>query len=280
MTYEDIEKSRNRSLIFAGVFILIPIIGIVCCLFAKHLFAALACFILLIAGAICAWFFYKRACNDYRNRRKDIFVRSVLTDIFQSPDYSPMDGVSRNLIRCADMIPMGKKFLGSNLISGWRNGLRFEHSDLIVAERDVDVATPVFSGAWTTVDFDKSFKTTLYVVEKDFPCPRYLGTRMLTDNGRFNSKFRIYSQNEEKMKGILTPYLMQRMMEIVDREQGDFAFGFVGPILHIGVNNGCSILGAYDKVGTDIESAKSEMIRKARVITDIVDSIDMNTACI
>ena len=37
MTYEDIEKSRNRSLIFAGVFILIPIIGIVCCLFATHL---------------------------------------------------------------------------------------------------------------------------------------------------------------------------------------------------------------------------------------------------
>ena len=46
------------------------------------------------------------------------------------------------------------------------------------------------------------------------------------------------------------------------------------------MNNGCSILGAYDNVGTDIESAKSEMIRKARVITDIVDSINMNTACI
>ena len=278
MTYDDIEKSRNKSLIFAGIFVLIPIIGIVCCLFTKNFFAALACFIVLIAGVICGYAFYKRALDDYNIKKRDIFVRDVLDDILQSADYRPEDVVSRNLIRCSNMVPMGKKFFGSNLVSGCRNGFRYEHSDLVVAERDIDIATPVFSGAWTTVDFKKDFKTTLYVMDKNFPCSRYLGTRVLTDNEAFNKKFKIYSQNEDKMKGILTPWFMQRLMSITNEEPGEFLFGFVGPIFHLGINGGVSIVGSYDDKILNKEYIRGEMLRKGRIITDIVDGIDRNTA--
>lgn len=278
MMYEDLEKSRNKSMIFAGVFVLIPMIGVVCCFLTKHLFAVLACCIVLIAGLICGFMFYKKATEEYQKKRKELFAREVLADIFQSPDYRPYNGVSRNLLRCANMIPMGKTFTGSNLISGWRNGLRFEHSDLVVAERDAEVAAPVFSGTWTIVDFNKDFKTALYVVDKNFTSSKYLGTRVLTDNEAFNARFKIYSQSEEKMKEILTPYFMRRIMDITNAEPGQFIFGFVGPIFHIGVNGSESMFGICDKGPFDVEYAKMEILKKAKVITDIVDSIDTDTA--
>ena len=99
--------------------------------------------------------------------------------------------------------------------------------------------------------------------------------KVKTDNEDFNNKFSIRSENEYEAISLLTPSLMDKLLEIEEQINGTVGFAFIGNEIHIALYTheddfDISWLDKYDE--TTVEQNRKAIQR----ITNVFDCLYEN----
>lgn len=290
MSVEELEnlrkKARNNELI--GIIISL-VIGII-------LFCIIHSFIAIIIATIIG-VAITLVCNRKTKRQfilafKETFVLESLKSVFTDLVYEPERGLEPSIIRNTGMMNMGDRYSSNDYISGKYKNIEVNQADIHIEEEyettDEEGNTTrswetIFRGRWMVFDFNKVFKANIQVCQKGFgnSIVNNWGTKIkykkvLMENQIFNSKFKTYAQNEHEAFYILTPSLMERIIDLSNSVYGKLLFCFVDSKLHIGVQNNKDSFehGIYTKI--DEEKIRKEISQDIKLITDFVDKLNLD----
>lgn len=184
----------------------------------------------------------------------------------------------------------GDRYSSNDLITAKYKNVFFRQSDVYVGdvETDSDGHTheyTVFQGRWMIFDFNKDFNWDLQVVSKNFTSASRLGgilsfgkkkTRKVElEDQAFNKAFRVFAQDEHEAFYILTPHIMEALLNLKAQIKSPLMLLFKGGKLHVAVNNGQDAFEGKIFGKFDLEADKARLLNDLKLITDFVDMLSL-----
>ena len=209
-------------------------------------------------------------------------VRSVINSVFDNVFYDPFGRLSDAVIENTDLsFSSFNEISGSDYISGTYNGIGVEMSDVKLEQvtrvhtknGTQETRTTIFEGPWMICDFGKELSADLLLVEREGLGKKFSKSGIKTESEEFNKNFRIESDNEHDAFYILTPHMMEYILQMDEKGQGRTRMRFMrGGKVHIAINSGRN---SFELSGTNVDLAflKSKFESELRYITDIIDEL-------
>ena len=212
----------------------------------------------------------------------DNVVRSVINSVFEGVFYDPFGRLSDAVIENTELgFSSFNEISGSDYISGTYNGIGVEMSDVKLEQvtrvhtknGTQETRTTVFEGPWMICDFGKELSADLLLVEREGLGKKFSKSGIKTESEEFNKNFRIESDNEHDAFYILTPHMMEYILQMDQKGAGRTHMRFMrGGKVHIAINSGKN---SFELNGTNVDLAflKSKFESELRYITDIIDEL-------
>ena len=209
-------------------------------------------------------------------------VRSVINTVFDNVFYDPFGRLSDAVIKNTELgFSSFNEISGSDYISGTYNGIGIEMSDVKLVQVTrvhtkngvQETRTTVFEGPWMICDFGKELSADLLLVERDIIGKKFLKSGIKTESEEFNKNFRIESDNEHDAFYILTPHMMEYILQMDEKGMGKTHMRFMrGGKVHIAISSGRNSF-EMDGMNVDLAFLKSKFEGELRYITDIIDEL-------
>jgi len=137
----------------------------------------------------------------------------------------------------------------------------------------VAVIQLIFWGGFFEFSFPKQFKGRVIVTEEGTFVSNM--QRIKLESIEFNKKFRVYTDNEHNAFYILTPHLLEKIMELEKNNRGNIMMSFANDKLVLGINNNVNTfeMRLWKKID---ESAIQKMEEELNVIKEIVLELKLN----
>jgi len=198
------------------------------------------------------------------------FKTKVLNKIikFISPD---AEYVMHGHISVAELMESGMfresnyEITGNDLIIGRYKGVPFQFCDLTVAvnkriTRENEEPDYALYGQYFVARFNKSFSSPVFIVPKTgikgfftgneaSVYTMYSGEKIKLEDPDFMKMFNVYGEDQIEARYILTPALMERIKELVNRTGGDYYISFY--------NNKITVANNSGKNNFELKSSKS-----------------------
>ena len=270
------KKNKNKItyIIFAVIGVLITIMGTVTT-FVPMMFVGILLAIVFI-------FLTSRISKEMKRYVSDNVVRSVINSVFDGVFYDPFGRLSDAVIENTELgFSSFNEISGSDYISGSYNGIGIEMSDVKLVEVTRvhtkegvrETRTTVFEGPWMICDFGKELSADLLLVERGGIGKKFAMGGIKTESEEFNKNFRIESDNEHDAFYILTPHMMEYILQMDAKGMGRTHMRFMrGGKVHIAISSGRN---SFELSGTNVDLAflKSKFESELRYITDIIDEL-------
>ena len=279
-----LEKYRKRTELWTAVSIAIGVLGFV--LFLVSPFLGFALFAGAIIMNVC---FINGMRKKYSAAFKHVIVEDALKNIFSDVTFYPETGICKEVIEDTEMMSMGNRFYSDDYVSGTYKGIHFEQSDVciqnVTSNGKHTTTVTYFQGRWMIFEFNKKFSCELQVRQKGFNYARKTGGwfkerremyKIELEDEAFNRDFSTYAVDEHEAFYILTPHMMQNIMNLGNSTDGDLLLCFVDNRLHVAVNNGKNAFEppVFSKINFDRESEK--IYDEISVITRFIDEMDLD----
>ena len=240
---------------------------------------------LVLIGVVATGIFVvlrSRISKEMKRCVSDNVVRSVINSVFDGAFYDPFGRLSDSIIENTELgFSSFNEISGSDYISGVYNGLNVEMSDVKLVQvtrvhtKDGvrETRTTVFEGPWMICDFGKELSADLLLVERSGLGKKFSKGGIKTESEEFNKNFLIESDNEHDAFYILTPHMMEYILEMDQKGGGKTHMRFMrGGKVHIAINSGRN---SFELSGTNVDLAflKSKFESELRYITDIIDEL-------
>ncbi len=225
--------------------------------------------------------------SNYEHKLKkyvaDNIVKQALEDVFDVEEYKPFGCIDVNKIKGADFgVGWFDKTHGSDYVRGTYKGLPIEMCDIRLTYVSVDTDehghrtesdVEVFRGFWLTCDFGKELSAELRLWERDTLKKLTGGEGIQTENDKFNKHFQIVSDVEVEAFYILTPHMMEYILEMDKKAKGQthMRFDRDGKV-QIAINTGRDGF----EVGKKVKNAtllRKQFVAEIRQITDMIDEL-------
>ncbi|MEN8127650.1 MAG: DUF3137 domain-containing protein [Planctomycetota bacterium] len=205
-------------------------------------YAPLLCFI-FINGLILKWIW-----RGFRSRFKERIIQKLLHFIDPSLQYHPDRYISEYDFDRSDLFLQSyNRYKGDDLIRGKVGKTDIKCSEICVQDSDGDSTQTIFKGLFTVADFNKDFHgQTLVLPDKAEKFLGRLGKKLQTANPlrhqliqlespEFENKFVVYGSDQIEARYILTPSLMQRILEFKKRNKSKLYLSFSRNKLYIAI---------------------------------------------
>lgn len=217
-----------------------------------------------------------------RTFKNEVLVK-VMRDLLPGTVYSPNSGLDPATVYRTECLKRADRFRSEDLITGDFDGVAFRCSDVVLEEKHVERTkdgyreyyVAFFTGRIFEVTFNKEFEGYLQVLEGGSPISNRPFQKVALESIDFNKKFRTYSTNELSAFLVLTPDIMERMMQLEKENPGRISFSFTGSTLYIALNNNKNTfeLRPFRKIDDSmIEEFKKDFL----VIKDIITLLKLN----
>lgn len=225
--------------------------------------------------------------HEYSEKYKEIFVETELKQTFDHLIYRPFDGISETVIKNTDMMKMSDIYESNDYIEADYNGVHFKQSDVSIKQKVKSSTITLFKGRWMIFDFNKEFKTNMQIIHKGFsnsanpnntifnrPDLKYETIKV--ENEKFNDTYIIRTQDEHNTYYILTPHLMEKMLQITSEMGRQMMFCFIDNQLHIAIYTGTDSFenSAFHKL--DPQKEKESILKDIALITSFVDELNLD----
>lgn len=284
---QSLNRIRTKMLLFMVLCVAVFLLGFL----ALGILSVLG--ILIFIAGIVGFFICLRKYSKIGKQMKELvgstLVRSALEDVFEQVSYDMEGRLPDHIIRNTDMdFPFDfDEIKGSDHIRAVYQGLQIEMSDieLIDVQRHVDSKghveedrTTVFKGIWMICDFGKELSADLLLRERTSKISKF--TRKIfrskdevqTENEAFNEKFVIRSESEHDVFYILTPHMMEYILKMDEKGEGDTYLRFQrGGKVHIAVNSDKDFFEMKGEL--DAERLRARFISEVKYITDLIDEL-------
>jgi len=205
----------------------------------------------------------------------------VLRNVFDEVQYDPLSHISGFDLDRADFKFHYDKIEGSDHVLGKYKGLNIEMSDvkLISISHDKDGHTEentIFEGLWMICDFGKHLVADVQVCERSRLGQLFSKGGIKTENEAFNKQFFIRSSSQEEAFYILTPHMMEYIVQMDAKANARTYLSFLrNGKLHIALHSGKD---SFEIKGfsSDVEKIKGQFEAEIRQITDLIDELRLS----
>lgn len=214
---------------------------------------------------------------------KNKFLKELIQDVFPEANYHPKGGIDINKVYSCNFLKRADRYHTEDLIQGKFDDVEFETCDLKLEERHVrrtKNGTQVyyvtyFLGRFFEFDFPKEFKGQVITTEESLFTLFSGLKRIQLESVDYNKKFKTYTSNEHNAYYILTPHLMEAILELEKNNPGRISISFFGNRLSIAINNSKNTfeLNLFKPVD---ERIFNELERDLLVIKNIVTELKLN----
>ena len=299
VTLEKLENLR-QSICTKFLIITLFAIGIaVALIFIMPIFIPIAFVFWVMASLI----FTASDKQKYSLMYKNYFVTRSLNRIFEDVQYNKR-GIKKDVIESTNMINMGNHFESNDYVEAKYKGVNFCQSDVEVEKETVDSdgnssTITLFQGRWLIFNFNKEFKSNVQVSGKRFGNDSlYVGygdkkyktigdnssiveyqnmrySKVKMESEAFNKMFRVYTQIEHDAFYILTPQIMEKLLNLANLYKGMIKFGFIDNKLHVAINDGRDAFEPASFLKKIDEKKVFERVdRQIKEITSLIDELN------
>ena len=248
---EQQRKALIKKLAIAAVVAVIAGLLIIPVLIARLGNPGLGMFVLIIAGAVFSFFYYFY-CRDFKFGFKMFVVEKLVKFIDENLEYKPGDKIPQSTLMFSKIFTTEpNRYNGGDLVSGKIGQTKIQFSE-INAEYESGsgknrTVTQIFKGLFFVADFNKHFTCTTVVLpdtaEKLFG---WLGQKMQEMNvfrgqlvkledADFEKDFVVYSNDQIQARYILSPSLMERIVQFKAKSKKHIYLSFVGPMVFVAI---------------------------------------------
>ncbi len=219
----------------------------------------------------------RRAYNRFSREFKENYVLQVMAGLpeFRELRYNRESSFTWDELRNAALIRCGDKqyFKGEDMVAGKYGDTYFRMSDVTtqkVVRRDgKNKVEELFDGqvmCFSRFDNRKISDGRLQIFQKEF-LSDLRGWKaeheIQTENEAFNKEFYIYAENEHNAFYILTPQMMERIMEFAAADGGQTALTFWDEKLYVAVKRRSLFDPVVDEA---VEEQKKRILEDANII--------------
>lgn len=221
--------------------------------------------------------------QQLKNNFKQVHLKKMIQELYREVRYEPKAGIGLDRIYACKFIKRADRSHTEDLIIGEYDDVHFETCDVRLEERHVrhtKNGTQVyyvtyFLGRFFEFDFPKEFKGQIIVTEGGMFTLFSNLKKIEMESVDFNKKFKTYSTDEHNAFYILTPHLMEEIMDLEKRNPGQIGLSFIGNRLSIAINNHKNTfeLNMFKEIdGSTLEELKRDL----GIIQSIVTELKLN----
>ena len=249
------------------------------------LYSAGVIVIVIGGGVLCTGLI---ALKEYKNHIKEQLSRTVvpqvLSEVFDEVEYDAYRHISPEVIYASGAFPFGfDKASGGDYIKASYRGVGLELCDLMLEEEVRTTSTDsdgnstsdtsnriVFVGQWLILDFHKELSADLGVYEG----LRKRYDQIETENAEFNKRYGISCDSVHDAFYILTPNMMEHIMDMDRRAGGKIYLRFLreGKI-HMAVHSRRDHFEVGNLNDADLATLKLKFRSEVRYVTELIDAL-------
>ena len=182
----------------------------------------------------------KRIQATFEKDYKKALLTPIFNEFLDDCKYNSGVGFTKDYIQSLNITPQQfNRFSSNDKITGKHNNIIVERADVLV-QNDVKsgknkTTYTYFKGQVYTFDFNKKFSYQMQVIDKTdmyaIGDRSFVGTNMSkkteTENSKFNEMFSVYTMEDIEAFYLLTPTVMEAMMEMKRRLIKQISFSFL-----------------------------------------------------
>jgi hypothetical protein len=180
-----------------------------------------------------------------KRRFKHEFLIDIIKAALPDTTYIPEQGLAEHEVYQTEFLKRADRYHSEDLMYGKIEDVEFRASDVKLEERHVQQTkngtrvyyVAYFLGRVFHFTFNKPFEGFLQVLESGSPLSNRGYKKVQMESVDFNKKFKTFSTNDLSAFYVLTPDIMERIMELEKTHPGRIGFSFTGENLYIAINN-------------------------------------------
>lgn len=242
------ERLRKQSLFDCILCISIGIASIVLGIaLGKGVFPIVGILLTVVLGI----FVFGKKEEEYLDYYKKNFISAVIKECVPDATFEPEKGFSKVFINGTELVMAGNRFHSEDRVHGTYKQVPFERCDVRIEEKvrskNGSYTITYLEGYWIVFPSNKPFTADLQIIRRGYKhakSKKGIFTRkeerrheIKTENEEFNKKFLCLCQNDAEAFYLLTPDIMQAIMNLIDVIDGKFIIGFVDNNVHVIVNS-------------------------------------------
>lgn len=219
----------------------------------------------------------------YRQAFKEFIVREIVKFIDPSWSYSPNASIPKSLYKDSGLFLTAEdSYKGDDLVGGIISKTDFQFSEVHTQHRQwrqtpkglAYEESDVFHGFFFHADFNKFIHSKTYVIAREAPTRSHPPPVEL-ENPVFNAQFATYSDDQIEARYILTPKIMDQILNLKEYMGVPLSFSFLGNRLYLAAHFGRNLLelSLGEELRFDRIKQYHDLIQLAVVI---VSEMDLN----
>lgn len=214
-------------------------------------------------------------------------MRNALSMVFDRVEYEPFRRLPDHVMRLDEMkLPFDvDRIEGSDHVRAMYKGMELEFSDIKLVDRRSNGKSTsyvtVFEGLWLVCDFGKPISSGILLRERNGASIRFLekighgGNVIETENAAFNEKFLIVCEDQHDAFYVLTPHMMEYILEMDARGMGVSYLRFTrdGKV-HIAIHTGKDLFEVDTKTQPDMMIEK--FLQEIHYVTGLIDTLHLS----
>ncbi|MCE2997131.1 MAG: DUF3137 domain-containing protein [Cyclobacteriaceae bacterium] len=257
-----------------------------------------AIFYIAIAGVLGYFFWYRPRAKKFRSRFKNEIIRRIIKHADEKLEYHPEAGISvTDFIQSTIFDTAGDRYLCEDLVSGKIGSTTIRFSDVQTQRKkelkgddgapDFKRWVTLFKGIIFVADFNKHFKgRTMVLTDQAEKSLGGLGTffqkmnaqrdpLVKMENTDFEKAFVVYASDAVEAHYILTPALMERMLNLRSR-LGNVQFAFYNSVVFIAIPTKNDLFEANIFRPLTVQSEMEKYFVQLQFFTGIVEDLNLN----
>lgn len=241
--------------------------------------AAFFGFILLVPGAILSIIATKNI-KQISNEFKNTFVKKEIEKRIPNSSFTIDLGISDVDVAKSNLVKLQDRYKTEDLLKGKIKNVDFRCADVHIQDvrgsgKNRRVVT-TFKGRFYEFEFFKHFKSNVFLLQPGQYRPFSQFEKVKLESVRFNSEFKIYTNNEHDVFYLLTPHLMEKLLVLDRKYQDKIGFSFLDSKLYIAIDNRIDtfdVTGLGDITQNDIDRA----IREIENVMEFVEFLNLTS---
>jgi len=256
-TLNSIEKERKNSInrmmksLFkcTVIFLLIGLVVVLITGESKYLMVVFGFYCMFAQGT------YGAAASDYNNNFKESIINPLVKSIDESLVYSKGEHISQEDFVKSELLKVPDSVSGDDYVSGEIEGVKIEFSDSKAQTKSIDKDKKVkystyFKGFFIKSSFNRSFQGKTFVLPETSlstfgsffgnwiqSMKTNKGELVKMDNDQFEREFVVYSSDQVEARYILTPIMMERLLDFKKKSIHPIYISFIDDCIHIIIDN-------------------------------------------
>ncbi|WP_318458947.1 DUF3137 domain-containing protein [Photobacterium leiognathi] len=240
---------------------------------------------------------FSKQKKQYSVNYKEKVITSLLANINDSFQYQPLSAISEHDYQASQLFPTHyDSYQGEDFVEGkiGKTTLRFSELNTQVKKQrlnqkeDREEWETIFNGIFFVADANKNFiSKTLIVPAKNVFFSAISDSvtqlfnrksdRVKLEDPRFEQHFSVYSNDQIEARYLLTPAMMERLVEFVAKAKNKVSLSFINNNIYIAISNSKNYFEPALFTQSDCFESVQDIAHDLQFVIDIVNDLDLNT---